>query len=306
MKLQLPQLRKKVPAPKRAPRVKLKASVARSSRSRIIEDDDEDYYDEPEPNMKLSHAIVVVLVLHVIAVAGVFAFNSIKSGQTPLLSEGAAKPSGGTERSVAPPRDVTQSPTTAVSPEAGRQLTAAPASNPAAQSAVQTVSQTSRPVASGAKTHEVQPGETLTRISGIYGVSVTELQEINEITDPTKIRVGEILEIPAGGMAAKPVEVARATATQSTPPAPAAQATTERVEVATPVAAAETPAPAAPMPAASTVKDSGEIYEVVKGDNPVAIARKLEVSYSDLMTLNQIEDPRLLQIGQKLKIPASN
>ena len=40
-----------------------------------------------------------------------------------------------------------------------------------------------------------------------------------------------------------------------------------------------------------------------KGDNPVTIAKKLKIPYDDLMSLNQIEDPRKLRIGQKLLIP---
>ena len=44
-----------------------------------------------------------------------------------------------------------------------------------------------------------------------------------------------------------------------------------------------------------------------KGDNPVTIAKKLKVPYNDLMALNLIDDPHILQIGQKLVIPnASN
>ncbi|HMF47980.1 MAG TPA: LysM peptidoglycan-binding domain-containing protein [Candidatus Saccharimonadales bacterium] len=48
---------------------------------------------------------------------------------------------------------------------------------------------------------------------------------------------------------------------------------------------------------------SGKVYTIVKGDNPVTIAKKLKVSYGDLIALNHIEDPRKLQIGQKLLIP---
>jgi LysM repeat protein len=48
---------------------------------------------------------------------------------------------------------------------------------------------------------------------------------------------------------------------------------------------------------------SGKVYTVAKGDKPVTIAKKLKVSYDDLMALNHIEDPRKLQIGQKLVIP---
>jgi LysM repeat protein len=45
-------------------------------------------------------------------------------------------------------------------------------------------------------------------------------------------------------------------------------------------------------------------YVVKKGDNPVAIARKHNVSYNALLELNNISDPRKLQVGQTLKIPA--
>jgi LysM repeat protein len=50
--------------------------------------------------------------------------------------------------------------------------------------------------------------------------------------------------------------------------------------------------------------DSGKVYIVVKGDNPVTVAKKFKVSYDDLLALNHIDDPRKLQIGQKLLIPA--
>ncbi|MGE5207855.1 MAG: LysM peptidoglycan-binding domain-containing protein [Alphaproteobacteria bacterium] len=54
-----------------------------------------------------------------------------------------------------------------------------------------------------------------------------------------------------------------------------------------------------------TPSSSGKTYIVKKGDNPVTIARKLKVSYNDLMALNHIEDARKLRIGQKLQVPES-
>jgi len=51
---------------------------------------------------------------------------------------------------------------------------------------------------------------------------------------------------------------------------------------------------------------SGKTYVVKKGDSPVTIAKKLKVSYSDLMALNHIEDARKLKIGQKLLVPTTN
>jgi len=52
-----------------------------------------------------------------------------------------------------------------------------------------------------------------------------------------------------------------------------------------------------------TASSSGKTYTVKKGDNPATIAKKLKVSYNDLIALNHIEDPHKLQIGQKLLIP---
>jgi LysM repeat protein len=54
-----------------------------------------------------------------------------------------------------------------------------------------------------------------------------------------------------------------------------------------------------------TPSSSGKTYVVKKGDNPVGIAKKLKVSYNDLIALNHIDDPRKLKIGQKLLVPKS-
>ena len=42
---------------------------------------------------------------------------------------------------------------------------------------------------------------------------------------------------------------------------------------------------------------------VQSGDSPARIAKKFKVSYADLLKVNNIEDPKKLQIGQKLVIP---
>src|SRR5256884_8358838 len=38
-----------------------------------------DFDGIPEPNMKLSRALLIVLLLHVVAVSGIIAFNAIKT-----------------------------------------------------------------------------------------------------------------------------------------------------------------------------------------------------------------------------------
>ncbi len=169
------------------PKKKLRASTARRS---MHAPDEMDYEEMSEPNMKLSRALLIVLVLHVVAVAGIIAFNTIKSRQGAFPPAATSAPSSRTE--------------------------AAPAQT--------------QPAVSAAVTTEVaKPALPVTK----------------------EDRVAE---------AAKALPVSNAT--------------------------------------------DGKVYVVVKGDNPVSIARKLKVSESDLLLINHIDDPRKLQIGQKLIIPA--
>jgi LysM repeat protein len=72
------------------------------------------------------------------------------------------------------------------------------------------------------------------------------------------------------------------------------------------------PAPAAPQvpltPAPGGTHSESSVppkpYVVVKGDNPTTIAKRLGVSESELLKMNGIDDPKKLQIGQVLKVPA--
>src|ERR1700759_1195707 len=140
-----------------------------------------------EPNMKLSRALLIVLLLHIVAVAGIIAFNTIKARE-------AASP--GSLENTALAAETNASPAAATEPAAS-----------------------------------VPPNEV------------------------TKV---------------------------------AAQTQTNAIEKG-----ADHPKPATKT---SSIADSGKTYVVVKGDNPVTIARRLHVNYDALLELNQIDDPRKLQI----------
>ena len=62
-------------------RKKLRASTARRQRALGLPDE-MDYEQMSEPNMKLSRALLIVLMLHIVAVAGIIAFNTIKTRET--------------------------------------------------------------------------------------------------------------------------------------------------------------------------------------------------------------------------------
>jgi LysM repeat protein len=150
-----------------------------------------DFEGIPEPNMKLSRALLIVLLLHVVAVSGIIAFNAIKTRERAFVRPTSTE----TENK---PADTAQ--------------TANHASNDKAR--------------------------------------VPAVQEEND---------------------------------RQLDPKPSHSPTKDEQ--------------------AKTPSSSGKTYVVKKGDNPVGIAKKLKVSYNDLMTLNHIDDPRKLQIGQKLLVP---
>ena len=182
MKLKIPRLTIR--------RKKLRAATARRSAEM-------DYGEMAEPNMKLSRALLIVLLLHVVAVSGIIAFNAIKTRQSSFAPVAPAN----TENNLA-------------AKSVGSTINS-DASNP-------------RPVV--VPRNEVKTSHSL----------------LKPIGKDERAKSSEDEKAPAS---------------------------------------------------------SGKVYTVVKGDNPVTIAKKLKVSYGDLIALNHIEDPRKLRIAQKLLIP---
>jgi LysM repeat protein len=169
---------------------KLRATAAR--RPLRIAATARDYEEMAEPNMKLSRALLIVLLLHVVAVAGIIAFNAIKTRQGPVSHV---------------PEPVTNT------------------LNP-------TITSTTKPAP--------------------------------VVSPPAIAQRGSVKPVAKEGG-----KIERAKQAAATKPA----------------------------------TDSGKVYVVAKGDNPVTIAKKFKVPYDDLIALNHIDDPRKLQIGQKLLIP---
>jgi nucleoid-associated protein YgaU len=195
MKIKMPQL------PKFPKRKKLRAATVRRSFGAST---GVDYEEMSEPNMKLSRALLIVLVLHIVAVAGIIAFNAIKTRQASVM----------------------------------------PAPLPPATTESSTADSTTKPAAVAAKTVPAQK-------------TIAPRDE----TKPS--------HSPAKALAKDEHKSEHAKSSEK----------------------------------ASTSTDSAKTYLVVKGDNPVTIAKKLKVSYDELIALNHIDDPRKLQIGQKLLIP---
>ncbi|MER3457855.1 MAG: N-acetylmuramoyl-L-alanine amidase, partial [Chloroflexota bacterium] len=67
---------------------------------------------------------------------------------------------------------------------------------PPAESPQPTTAPTTAP---GGQTYTVQPGDTLFSIALSFGLTVEELAQANQITDPSTIYAGQVLIIPSAG-----------------------------------------------------------------------------------------------------------
>ena len=191
--------------------------------------DKEDYEVQEEPNMKFSHALLVVLALHIIAVGGVFAFNSIKAGQAAAAKNAAKEEiARAVARTSTPPKP--SAPDNVVEGWQGR-------------------------------THTVQAGDTLSRLASLYKTTIEAIENENGITTYSMIRVGQVLKIPAAktettkpatdpaSAAAKHAFLATKSDLPKAPVTPTIKAETPKAPVA-PTTKAETPKP----PATTTAK----------------------------------------------------
>ena len=190
---------------------------------------DEDYY-EAEPNMKLSHAFMVVLVLHIVAVGGIWAFNQLNSGRksAAVLSDLSDKLalSSQPKKAVSAPEPAAAVreagdadeplPVVASQPEAAKpefrtaDLSPAPimSATKAETPVVESKPPAPKPNAAKSKqahrestgapgTYTVAKGDNPYTIAKKLGVSYKALLETNKIDDPTKLRIGTVLKVPA-------------------------------------------------------------------------------------------------------------
>ncbi len=240
---------------------------AASSREEV-----EDYESESEPSMKLSQAFLVVLVLHVVAVGGIYGFNKLNE----------TKPKPVAEKKEAAPEVVAKAPepVAEVKPQAS-------AAKPA--------------VASDAgQTYTVVAGDTLKKIASKFNTSIESLEKANNLASGAIIRTGQVLVVgkaASANAAPAPVKAELVPHSQATPSVVAKPAPVQ------PVVAKTAPAESVASAKEPAGDSAGQSYVVAKGDNPYSIAKKFKVTQDALMKANNIDDPRKLKIGQKLAIP---
>jgi len=201
----------------------------------------EDEYYEAEPNMKLSHAFMVVLILHIVAVGGIYAFNQIKVNKNANLLEnisgkisqatGGAVPAVAAASKTVAAAAANATPFAPAAPELRRMpgdadeplpmvggssqaavavapvvktesaVPAAPVvtqTSPAKASAIKPVVATTKaePVVGSSATYKVAKGDNPYKIAKKLGVTSQELLKANNIEDPTKLQIGQVLKVP--------------------------------------------------------------------------------------------------------------
>jgi LysM repeat protein len=149
-------------------------------------------YDEmAEPNMKLSRALLIVLLLHVVAVSGIIAFNAIKTRQGPALPQ-VKKPA---TTNVAKSESNAASPT-AEDQDNGKGLEIRPAKAVGKQSSKDHGKSGETKREESHKTYTVGKGDSPVSIAKKFKVSYDDLLALNHIEDPRKLKIGQKLLIP--------------------------------------------------------------------------------------------------------------
>jgi LysM repeat protein len=143
-------------------------------------------YDDDDGSNRLSGAFVVVLLLHIIALVGVFAFSRMKDPKAGSGSaDAAAKNLAKTQLAAAPAVESTQATAALPEPETVRE--------PAREAAQDPVRST--PSRNGNGSYVVKSGETLSKIAFAHTVRIADLKAANNLKSD-EIHAGQELIIP--------------------------------------------------------------------------------------------------------------
>lgn len=166
--------------------------------------------------------------------------------------------------------------------------------------------------AGSSRTVVVGSGDTLNGIARRFGVPASEIMRANNISDPSRIRSGQLLTIPGASGSGQPAKIVADTQNGNTPAptkapmrdvavlpsVPAvrnAQGSTAQNYGSQNIAATAPKKPEAPS--------AGGAYAVQSGDTLSKIARKHGVGVDALKSANNLSGTSL-KIGQKLVIPS--
>lgn len=155
---------------------------------------------------------------------------------------------------------------------------------PGGQQGVVTVEAASTTSESGERMYRVKQGDTLFEIARRENVSYKDLQKFNNLTNTSRIKVGDVLRLSPGSGGSAPAQTGEIS---------------EDVDLAKVVPAAQSAVPAAPEPQKKT-------HVVKRGEYPSRIAAQYGVKLEDLLKWNKLSSRSTIRVGQKLTIYASD
>jgi LysM repeat protein len=233
--------------------------------------------DGDVPNLGIARALVVILIIHVVAIAGIFAHSH-------WFEDDAAK-------AAAAPKELL---------EPAKPLADAGAALPK--------------IGEDDKPYMVGGGDSYATVAEVHGVTEEELRAAN---DNMELRAGRILRIPPRSIVAlEPAELARLREGSAVIEAPVAEPVAAVVDEIRSAPMVETAAAATPVkvrPGVSRpVEDAAPVaasatpsknYTVRNGDTFWKIAQANGTTPDAIMKANRITDPRKLRPGMQLLIP---
>ncbi|CAN5527823.1 hypothetical protein BH10CHL1_BH10CHL1_15800 [soil metagenome] len=132
--------------------------------------------------------------------------------------------------------------------------------------------------------YTVQPGNTLVDIAAIYDITWEELAAANNLADDSTLKIGQELRIPGE------IQVAASSSTEE--PSPEEKSASDNE------ASAKNEADTAKAANA----DIPEYYELQEGDTIISIAVNYHLDWEDILSMNNIGEDTLLQLGQKIRL----
>lgn len=219
------------------------------------------------PNLGVARALMVILVIHVVAIAGIFFHSHWLDGREDGAAALADKP------------------------------------KEAEVSAAVIEDENMPKIRSGDSIYTVGSGETYEIIANRFGVEENDLRIANA---NTPLRAGKYLRIPPKKIVAvEPAEITAVRESENrAAPGPVLEVQEPAlVETEAAARADARPVVARPAAEASAPSSSTRSYVVKPGDTFWAIASRHGCSVDAVMKANKISDPRRLRVGMSLTIP---
>ncbi len=251
--------------------------------------------DTDVPNIGIGRALLVILVLHILAIAAIYIHSTFlgDEGET-TANRGQQGPSKAPVAAVAP-----------AAKEVSRPALPAPA--------------VAAPSGSHSERYIVVTGDSYGRIAQVRNVDEQALRALN---GNRPLRAGVVLDLPAR-LSSRPVLVRQAPPVRVRPaeapslaatdggrreikpskPRKSAKKSEGRGAIRAPKAIVVKPRIRRPS-AVAGVRDSGRRYTVKRGDTLWRISSKFKVSRAALLKINGIRNPNKLYAGRTIKIPS--